>query len=148
MTTLRQILTEVCAQHRVKPDDMAGPSHAKKLVAARRAYFWRARQETKHSFTRIAAAINKDHTTAVYQVHRVAAGVETVEPFRPLDPARMFPREIETLRLRAEGVEWEEIAARFGVKETTVRSYASSAKRKMQLAKETGDKKTGIQASR
>lgn len=136
--SLRQILAEVCVQHRVKPDEIAGSSLAHKIVAARRAYFWRARQETPHSFPRIASAINKDHTTAIHQVKRVASGVETVEPFRPKNPTRLFKREIEALEMRAAGVDWDDVARQLGVQKVTARSYVASGRRKLAAIREGG----------
>lgn len=129
--SLRKIMLEVCEQHRVKPEELAGESRLEKLVFARRAFVWRARKETKHSFPRIAAAIRKDHTSAVHHFYKVERGEAGVDPYVPPDSNKLRAREIEVVELRKAGVAWDVIAARFGVQEITVRSYASSAKRKL-----------------
>lgn len=132
--SLRAILLDVCASHFVSVASMIGPCEHAKVVAARRAYFWRARQETTHSFPRIARLVNRDHTTAVYHYHRVARGEVGIEPFRKSRPRR--PREQEAIALRESGLSWREVGVRMGVKTTTAQNYGAGAKRRRRLAAE------------
>lgn len=131
--SLRKIFIEVCDRHGVKPSELAGRSMARKFVAARREFIWRSRRETRHTFSRIATAISRDHTTAVHQYHRVVAGVASIDPHVPNDLTIPRGREIEVTELRKAGVPWKEIAKRMGISENAVRSYHSIARRRMKM---------------
>lgn len=66
---LKAILLNVCEELDVDPLDVIGKERNWRLVQAREEFIWRCRHETDASFPRIAKAIGRDHSTAVYHFY-------------------------------------------------------------------------------
>lgn len=70
------IADEVATKHRVAVADLTGPSRVKAVFWARAELAYRLRMELEWSFPRIGRLLNRDHTTARYQVLRYAEKIE------------------------------------------------------------------------
>lgn len=71
-TTARQILTEVCAKHRVDFQELVGDTRPRRVTNARAEAYYRLREERHLSWSQIGKLMGgKDHTTTYhgYQKH-------------------------------------------------------------------------------
>jgi len=78
--SLKRLMFDICLTFRIIPNDLVGPGRAKELVAARKAFVRRARDELQATFPRIGDAIRRDHTTAVYNYYGRRRVRETSPP--------------------------------------------------------------------
>lgn len=84
---LEQIIFECCAKYGLTAPEIKSTRRDAKLVIARMEYYFRARQETSHSFIKIGTAIGKDHTTVISgikryeQLQRIKAGLEPADKY-------------------------------------------------------------------
>lgn len=70
------ILAQVAQKHRLKVEDLTGPSRLRKIILARQEAMWELRQRTRLSSPQIAAKLGrKDHTTALHGVRRHEARI-------------------------------------------------------------------------
>lgn len=68
--SMRRIMADVCRDHMVTPKQLCATSQSKILVAARKAYCRRVRNELGYSYPRIGRSINRDHSTVMYYVKK------------------------------------------------------------------------------
>lgn len=124
--SLRKILLEVAEEKNVHPNDIVGVTRSAKVVAARRDFVWRARNETNASFPRIGEALNRDHTTALYHYQYKLAWINNEEPkarkrsyvreLAKLDAqTELSDRQIKVRSLILRGFKNAEIAVELGV---------------------------------
>jgi len=78
----------------ISVDDMKGRSQPQRIAKARHAFVFVAREALKESFPRIAAALGRDHTTAMSSYRRAQALLERNKDFRDA---------VETIRLAVGG---------------------------------------------
>jgi len=71
--SLRDIEWSVCAKFNLTRDEIRGPCKDRRIARPRQIAMYLARTHTRHSFPRIGRYFNKDHTTAVHAVKRIAA---------------------------------------------------------------------------
>jgi len=129
--SLLEIYVAVCKSHNVKPSEMGSRSHALRIVAARRAFIWRAKKETAHSPRRIGEVINRDRTTVLHQYNAVEKGVATIDPFVGVDQNALREREVLALKMREAGMSFAEIGRRLGVDRKTATNYAAKCRMKL-----------------
>ncbi len=77
------IADEVAAKHRMAVTDITGPSRVKAVFWARAELAYRLRMELQWSFPRIGRLLNRDHTTALYQVRQYAKKIEAAHVNNP-----------------------------------------------------------------
>jgi hypothetical protein len=66
LPSLRIILQEVSAAHKISIAELISPVRKKEYTSARREFVWRARKETDRSYPQIARVIARDHTTVIH----------------------------------------------------------------------------------
>lgn len=72
-TTLAQIIIEVAIKYGVTVNDIKSHRRARKFTLPRKEFFYRARQETGHSYPAMARFCgDRDHTTALYNANDFA----------------------------------------------------------------------------
>lgn len=83
--TMRSILAEVCAEHRLPVAEVAGPRRQLPLVCARQDFMWRCRQvktssgSPRWSYPQIARFLGgMDHTTVIHGVKAHMKRMEVV----------------------------------------------------------------------
>ena len=150
--SLRKILIEVCAHHNAHPNDVIGLSCAARFVCARRHFVVRARNETEHSFPRIARVLRRDHTTAVslFSGWR-KEGDKTIAVWRPPvretkpGPRRKTNRfeltaaEKKIKEMVERGMSFEEIAELRNIRVKSARDAYLDGLRKAKRQQEAGD---------
>ena len=131
---LRNILFDVCRDLDVHPNDVVGKSRKPKYVRAREEFVWRCRQNTQASFPRIAKAIGRDHSTAVYyylyRKAKIESGLAEVHDWprkKPTWNSKKDPRELQERReqvkeLLSYGYNLYEISVHLNVSTTIVKN--------------------------
>ena len=134
---LKQILLEVCDKHDIHPNEIIGSDMCDKYVLARAEFYVRARNETKHSYPRIAKLVNKDHTTVLHSVKKYSSHHVFV-PIRIKRHASksyyhgvLTDRQKTLLKLEADGKSVSEMAEILNLSQETSRNHLRAAHQKM-----------------
>jgi len=130
---IKQLMFELCLEHKVHPDDLVSHKRHKRLAVARREFCYRLNQEHHQTLSKIGRWINKDHTTVLYAV-RAAAEEKSI----PLAKGKCYwrrktfsPRLIRAYWLFADGLHWIEVAEKMNINPKTARAYKSRIKWKL-----------------
>ena len=84
---LIEILDYVCLAHGVRREAIAGRSRTSRIMRARRAYYWMARQGEIRSYPEIGRLVGVDHTSVLHGVRRLDAEIAAGKAARPVfDP--------------------------------------------------------------
>ena len=70
--SLKALMLKVAAKHKTSIAHLKGPQRTKLVADARKEFYRLAWGCGRYSSTQIAAAVNRDHTTVLYAVGRLA----------------------------------------------------------------------------
>jgi hypothetical protein len=69
-TNARKILEQICAEFDISMNDLLSPRRDKLATSARKAAYWRLKNETQWSLPQIGRLMKKDHTTVLHGLIR------------------------------------------------------------------------------
>lgn len=130
---IKQLMFELCLEHKIHPDDLVSHKRHKRLAMARREFCYWMYTEHKQSLSAIGRWINKDHTTVLYAVRAAAEekGVPLIKGKCYWRRKNFSPRLVTAYWLFLEGKGHEEVAEIMRVSPKTTRSYKSRIKWKL-----------------
>jgi predicted transcriptional regulator len=119
---LNRLLAEVASENGMTVKDLQCESRQMRLVRARDIFCYRAATETRSSIVRIAAAVHRDHTTAIASIRRHCAVNDLPLPRGMVERGQRYHhygqwpqnRVRELRRLRDQGLQNKEIAEKLG----------------------------------
>lgn len=90
MIKIRDIIEEEASRNKISVDCILSDTITDQVVDVRHYAMWRARKETKASFTQIGRAFNRNHTSVIYAFQKIErlcreGGILQIRPAPPTE---------------------------------------------------------------